>query len=103
MAKKKSKPKAKSKAIQVAEEDDVPKPKLRRVREDDESELTEPKTRNDIFTGLAALSLLALIGAAVFFYQDHEETTLKSLAAPVITIPTAAVVTDVAAPKGKTN
>ena len=92
MAKKKSKP-AKS-----VDQDDAPKPKLRRVREDDEAELTAPKARNDVFTGLAALSLLALIGAAIFYYLDHDETTQKSLAAPVITIPTAAVVSDA---KGK--
>ena len=97
MAKKKSKP-AKLKPVDA---DEIPKPKLRRVREDDEAELTAPKTRNDVFTGLAALSLIALIGAAVFFYQDHEATALKSLAAPAVTVPSAASLTDVAAPKGK--
>ena len=98
MAKKKSKP-AKRKPAVV--EDEIPKPKLRRVREDDEAELAAPKTRNDVFTGLAALSLIALIGAAVFFYQDPEATALKSLAAPSVTVPSAASLTDVAAPKGK--
>jgi len=97
MAKKK-KPKS-PKPTKVIE-DEAPQPKLRRVREDDEAELTAPKARSDVFTGLAALSLIALIGAAVFFYQDHEETILKSLAAPVITVPTAAVVGDA---KGKLN
>ncbi len=97
MAKKKSKP-AKLKPVDA---DEIPKPKLRRVREDDEAELTAPKTRNDVFTGLAALSLIALIGAAVFFYQDHEATALESLAAPAVTVPSAASLTDVAAPKGK--
>ena len=84
-------------------EDEAPRPKLRRLREeveDDGAELTTPKARNDIFTGLAALSLLALIGAAVFFYQDYEETNLKSLAAPVLTVPTAAVIGEA---KGKIN
>jgi len=97
MAKKK-KPKS-PKPTKVIE-DEAPQPKLRRVREDDEAELTAPKARSDVFTGLAALSLIALIGAAVFFYQDHEETILKSLAAPGITVPTAAVVGDA---KGKLN
>jgi len=97
MAKKK---KPKSPKPTKVTEDEAPQPKLRRVREDDEAELTAPKARSDVFTGLAALSLIALIGAAVFFYQDHEETILKSLAAPVITVPTAAVVGDA---KGKPN
>ena len=97
MAKKKSKP-AK---LKPADEDEIPKPKLRRVREDDEDELSAPKSHNDVFTGLAALSLIALIGAAAFFYQDHEETALKSLAAPAVTIPSAAALSDAAAPKGK--
>lgn len=97
MAKKK-KPKS-PKPTKVLE-DEAPKPKLRRVREDDEAESTGPQVRNDVFTGLAALSLIALIGAAVFFYQDHEETNLKSLAVPVLTVPTAA---DLSAAKGKTN
>ena len=97
MAKKK-KPKS-PKPTKVLE-DEAPKPKLRRVREVDEAELTAPQARNDVFTGLAALSLIALIGAAVFFYQDHEETNLKSLAVPVLTVPTAA---DLSAAKGKTN
>ncbi len=97
MAKKKSKP-VKSKP---AEEDEIPRPKLRRVREDDGGEPAAPQTRNDVFTGLAALSLLALIGAAVFFNQDHEATALKSLAAPAVTIPSAAALSDIAVPKSK--
>ncbi len=96
--KKKTKP---VKAARDPDGDGIPKPKLRRVREDDEAELTAPKKRSDIFTGLAALSLLALIGSAVFFHLDHEETTLKSLAAPSVTIPSAAAVID--APRGKSN
>ena len=60
-----------------------------------------PKKRSDIFTGLAALSLLALIGSAIFFHLDHEETTAKSLAAPSVTVPSAAAVID--APRGKSN
>ena len=104
MAKKKSKSKAAKKA--AVEKEEIPKPKLRRVREDDGDdgdEPTAPKARSDVFTGLAALSLLALIGAAVFFYQDHEETVAKSLAAPAVTVPPAATVADSPAPKGKTN
>ena len=101
MAKKKSKSKAAKKA--AVEKEEIPKPKLRRVREDDGAEPTAPKARSDVFTGLAALSLLALIGAAVFFYQDHEETVAKSLAAPAVTVPPAATVADSPAPKGKTN
>ena len=101
MAKKKSKSKVAKKPVD--DEEAIPKPKLRRVREDDEAEPTVPKTRNDVFTGLAALSLLALIGAAVFFYQDHDATALKSLAAPAVTVPTAAIVADSSAPKGKSN
>ena len=100
MARKKSKPKP----ARVAEEEDVPKPKLRRVtrdEEEDDSESDAPKPRSDVFTGLAALSLLALIGAAVFFYLDHDEMTKKSLAAPAFTVPAAAVVTD--ALPAKTN
>lgn len=100
MARKKSKPKP----ARIPDEEVVPKPKLRRVtrdEEEDDAELTVPKPRSDVFTGLAALSLLALIGAAVFFYLDHEEMTKKSLAAPSYTVPAAATVTD--APPAKTN
>ncbi len=100
MARKKSKPKP----ARVADEEEIPKPKLRRVTRDDdvdEDELAVPKPRSDVFTGLAALSLLALIGAAVFFYLDHEEMTKKSLAAPSFTVPAAATVSE-AAP-AKTN
>ena len=95
MAKKK-----KPKTARIADEDAIPKPKLRRVREDEGDE-APPPARSDIFTGLAALSLCALLGAAVFFHLDHEETTAKSLAAPSITVPSAAGVTD--APRGKAN
>jgi hypothetical protein len=98
MAKKKKKTKP-VKAARDVDDEGIPKPKLRRVREDDDAEATVPKKRSDIFTGLAALSLLALIGSAVFFHLDHEETTLKSLAAPSVTVPSAAVVTDV--PRGR--
>ena len=100
MARKKSKPKP----ARVPDEEDIPKPKLRRVTQDEDendSELTVPKPRSDVFTGLAALSLIALIGAAVFFYLDHEEMTKKSLAAPTLTVPAAATVSD--APPAKTN
>ena len=94
--KKKTKP---AKAARDAD-DDIPKPKLRRIREDDDADKV-PQKRNDIFTGLAALSLLALIGSAVFLHLDHEETSVKSLAAPSITVPSAAIVND--APRGKSN
>ncbi len=100
-----AKKKPKTAKVAVEEEDAIPKPKLRRVHsEDDETELAAPKKRSDVFTGLAALSLLALIGAAVFFHLDHDETTQKSLAAPVVTVPAGGTVADAgSAPKGKTN
>ena len=102
MARKKSKPAKAEKPVD--EEDDVPMPKLRRARPDDaEDEPKEPKVRSNVFTGLAALSLLALIGSAVFFHLDHEETLLKSLAAPAITVPSAATVPDAPPPKGRLN
>lgn len=94
--KKKTKP---AKAVRDSDDDGIPKPKLRRVREDDDAEDAVPKKRSDIFTGLAAMSLLALLGSAVFFHLDHEETTAKSLAAPSITVPSAAGVSD--APRGR--
>ena len=96
-AKKKSKP---AKAPKDLDDDGIPKPKLRRIRDDDDGEAKIPKSRSDVFTGLAALSLLALIGSAVFFHLDAEETTLKSLAAPSVTVPSAAVVADAPRPKG---
>jgi hypothetical protein len=33
----------------------------------------EPKARNDAYTGLLAISLLALIGGCVLMYLDHDE------------------------------
>ena len=96
-AKKKSKP---AKAPKDLDDEGIPKPKLRRIRDDDDGEAKVPKSRSDIFTGLAALSLLALIGSAVFFHLDAEETTAKPLAAPSLTVPSAAVVTDVPRTKG---
>jgi len=98
MAKKKTKPAKAPKPARNADDDGVPKPKLRRIREAD-SEPIIPKSGSDIFTGLAALSLIALIGSAVFFHLDAEETALKSLAAPSVTVPSAAVVSDL--PRGK--
>ena len=100
MAKKKTKSAKAPKPARNTDDDGVPKPKLRRIREAD-TEPIAPKSRSDIFTGLLALSMLALIGAAVFFHLDHEETALKSLAAPSVTVPSAAVVSDI--PRGKSN
>jgi len=91
MAKKKKKkgddetPKKKKKPSRAVEEDDDDVP---------EEDPTKPKKRQDIFVGLSFLSLVFLITASVFYYQDFEEMALKPLPSPEVTIPALTAVSD---------
>lgn len=76
MAKKKPKTKPKTKPIDDDFEDD-----------DLEPESTKIEPKHDVFVGLAALTLLALVMAATFFYLDHDELSAKSFASPSVTLP----------------
>jgi hypothetical protein len=48
----------------------------------------EPKAPSDAFVGLLAISLLALIAAAVFLHLDHDELSKKKLDQPKMSLST---------------
>jgi hypothetical protein len=84
-------------------DDDEPKKKKKKAapREDEYDELDEveedldeevveddpTRPRNDAYTGMLAITLVALIAACVFFYLDHAALTEQSVQAPGVTVP----------------
>ena len=80
------KPKTKPRDNYDDDDGDVaPKRKSRRARDDDDDRPKGPP--NDAYTGLAFLTLVALIGAGAFFYLDAEAVTAQPLNPPSVTIP----------------
>ena len=70
------------------DDDDLPAPRGRgRVDDDDEDDTPPRPSRNNAFTGLALLTTVALIGAAVFFYLDAQAATAQPLPAPAANVP----------------
>ena len=77
------------------DDDDLPKKKRKPVRseaddEDDGDDDYAPprkKSKEDAFTGLAAISLVALIIAAVMLYLDTSELGTAAPPTPNVTIP----------------
>jgi hypothetical protein len=77
VAKKKKKP---------SDDDVKPSKKNRKRAEDDEDEFEDEddrsddsaRPRNNVYVGLGAITLLALITAAVFLYLDHDANSKKN-------------------------
>lgn len=70
------------------QDDDLPKKKGkgRPARdEDDDDEVPKP-SKNDAYTGLLGISLVALLAATVLFYLDADELA-SAPAAPTLTVP----------------
>ena len=79
-------PKKKKKAAPREEEYDD----LDEAEEDLDEPLVEDdptRPRNDAYTGMLVLTLVALIGACVFFFLDHAALTEQSVQAPGVTVP----------------
>jgi hypothetical protein len=74
------------------EDDDLPKKKaVRRDEEEDEDldedlESDEP-SRNNAYTGILTISLVALIAACVIFYLDASELSSSPIPQPGISVP----------------
>ena len=78
--------KKKKKAVPRDEEYDD----LDEVEEDLDDEVADDdpdRPRNDAYTGMLVLTLVALIAACVFFYLDHAALTEQSVQAPSVTVP----------------
>jgi len=76
------------------DDDDLPKKKRKPARseaddEDDDDDYVPPKkkSKEDAFTGLAAISLVALIIAAVMLYLDTSELGTAAPPTPSVTVP----------------
>ena len=85
------------------DEDDAPKKKKKKVapREEEYDDLDEieedldeevveddpDRPRNDAYTGMLVITLVALIAACVFFFLDHAALTEQSVQAPSVTVP----------------
>jgi hypothetical protein len=89
MAKKKKKgdddeapKKKKKKAADVDDDDDD-----RDDNEDDSPAIPKKPSKNDAYTGLLILSLLAFIVSSVFFYLDHTELSVTQVPQPSLTMP----------------
>lgn len=54
--------------------------------DDDPSEKPKPKARNNAFTGMLAISLLALFAAATLFYLDFDALS-GTIPQPSVTVP----------------
>ena len=76
-------------------DDDEPKKKQKKAvpRDEDYDDLDEPadddpdRPRNNAYTGMLVITLVALIGACVFFFLDHAALTEQSVQAPSVTVP----------------
>ena len=78
--------KKKKKAVPRDEEYDD----LDEVEEDLDDEVADDdpdRPRNDAYTGMLVLTLVALIAACAFFYLDHAALTEQSVQAPSVTVP----------------
>jgi hypothetical protein len=69
-------------------EDDEPRRPARRALGDQaEAEDDDPsKPKDDAYTGLMVLALVALIGACVFWYLDHEALSGQQVSPPSVNI-----------------
>ena len=56
--------------------------KNRRDDDDDDADLGAAKPKNDAYTGLLVLTLLAVIAGCVLMYLDHEVLAAQTLTAP---------------------
>lgn len=55
---------------------------------DDEAAADDPdRPRNDAYTGMLVLTLVALLAACVFFVLDHAALTEQTVQAPAVTVP----------------
>jgi hypothetical protein len=55
---------------------------------DDEVAADDPdRPRNDAYTGMLVITLVALFAACVFFYLDHAALTAQPVQAPGVTVP----------------
>ena len=83
--------KKKPKPLDDDDFDERPKKKSKksRPRDDFDDELDErPRgTPPDAYTGLALVTLIALLGAAAFFYLDAEAVKAQPLSPPSVTVP----------------
>ncbi|HVK17673.1 MAG TPA: hypothetical protein VM533_12055 [Fimbriiglobus sp.] len=82
-------------------DDDEPKKKKKKAREEEYDDLEEAaedldeevseedlsRPRNDAYTGMLVITLVALIGACAFFFLDHAALTEQSVQAPSVTVP----------------
>ena len=70
------------------DEDEQPKKKKKKRASRDDDDDGAPKTKSNVFTGLAALTFVALVAVAVFFYLDFEERNVaeKKLTAPTVSV-----------------
>ena len=82
------------------DEDDAPKKKKKKAapREEEYDDLDDDldeevvdddpdRPRNDAYTGMLVITLVALIAACVFFFLDHAALTEQSVQAPGVTVP----------------
>jgi hypothetical protein len=84
-------------------DDDEPKKKKKKAvpRDDEYDDLDEAdedldeevaeddpnRPRNDAYTGMLVITLVALLAACVFFFLDHGKLTEQSVQAPGVTVP----------------
>jgi hypothetical protein len=83
-------------------DDDEPKKKKKKAvpRDEDyddldeaEEDLDEPadddpdRPRNNAYTGMLVITLVALLAACVFFFLDHAALTEQTVQAPSVTVP----------------